>query len=260
MKRLIAIIAASLLLLAAGCSKIPTSSGISLKVVAPRYLSKIFDLAAFQFEAEHDAKITMIYVHPDSVFEKARSLMGIDLVFFRNPDNAQTIAKDTLFNLKTFSSPFKLTLIMANRTDGPQIKDVSHLTDSAIRRIVIINPAKSYEGNLTKRVLEKYKVWDKIQSKLIRADSPQHLRSFLTTGEADAVVAFELSLNEYFDAVIKQRFDDYLEKRLDICGVVMTKTKEPGPARAFLDFFDSPMCEIYGLLGVVQKNIRRQGN
>ncbi len=223
-----------------------------IRVIAPDYMKPVFDRAAAQFYRENKIPVILVYKSPDSLLEKAKADFRSDIVFFPKPKKNDYLESDSLLNFATMSCPFKISTVFINRIEGPQVSELRDLKKNSIRRFVMIDPELSYEGDLCRRILEKHKVWDKIGDKLILARSSEHLLTYLETGEADAALAFEHSFAGYRNIVIKQRFDDYLGYRLHYCGLLLSHSRQKKSAQAFLDFFDSRLCRVYELPGVMR--------
>lgn len=253
MRRLtIAIIILSGVLLVS-CGKLPTSRKPRIQVAAPAFLQPIFDRAAAQFYSENGIIVNMTYL-PQVGFQKAiDSTFSADLLFFLNPERQKYFKKNTYFAMSSLTCPFRISLVIANRADGPPLKHVSDLKNSTFRRVAIISPEPNYEGMLARTALKKYGIWDDLQSKLILAESGEHLLSFLETGEADAVVCLEHTLKDYRQAVIRYRFDEFYGDQLNVCGLLAAgESSRKASAQAFLDFFYSLQNSMYDIPGVIR--------
>ncbi len=133
---------------------------------------------------------------------------------------------------------------------GGQLAKLKSIKEDFIRRVVIVDPEAGYEGQLAKEILEKNRLWDKLQPKLILAASNRHLLTYLATGEADAAIMLESSVDEKSGTVIYQRLDEPLAKYMLHCAAVMKDSKQKESAQAFLDLLDSKLCGIYKIKGV----------
>jgi len=234
----------------AGCGGETGKKAFPITVMAPDFLRNIIDHAAGQFYRETGTRVNTLYEHPDKVIERVKTGSGIDLFFLNNSKRFKILSNDTALVEKNYLCPFRLSLVMVGRSDGPVAEDLEALRHERFRRVVIIDPAFSYEGKVTAALLSRKKVWSKIVKKLILARSPEHLTSYLATGEADAAILFESSTGNIPGITILKSFDEQLQDRLTICGAVPPSSGNKAVARAFLDLFQSPQCEIYKIEGV----------
>ncbi len=241
-----------IILLVVGCARVSKESSVRVTAIAPDYLRNILDRAAAQFFEENGVQVNMVYVNPDSVTNRAKVSLNADLFLSNNPKRFEILCNDTLLVDSLYSCPFKLSLVMVGRADGPSGENLEDLTDDRFRRVVVLDLTKRYEGKMAAKVLNRKKVWDKLTEKLIIAESTDHLHSFLATREADAAVMFESSMQDKKNLVILKRVDDELGDRLVICGAVTPQSKNKEVAQAFIDLLDSGECQIYKIKGIYQ--------
>jgi molybdate transport system substrate-binding protein len=230
--------------------QVPATETISITAVAPDYLDSCLNMVADQFFEENLIKVNIIYVHPDSVVNRARFDQGVDLFISGNRRWFDRLRRDTLVYNRDFSCPFQMSLVLIGRPDGPQTDDLSDLKDSNFTRVVIVDPELNYDGRLAKSVLERKRLWKKLKTKLIEARSVEHLFSYLITGEADAAILLESSTYDHSGFVIMKRLNDDLGKSLLHCGAVTAFSKNKRPARAFVDLLESPQCALYKIQGI----------
>lgn len=240
-------------LIIVACGKLPSGRKAQINVAAPDFLQPIFDRAAAQFYAENGVIVNMKYISQVGFQNQIDSTFDADVLFFLNPERQKYFREDKKFNLSTLSCPFRISMVIANRPDGPSVRHVSDLKKDEFRRIVIINPEPDYEGKLAYTALKKYGIWDALQPKLIKAESGSHLITYLETGEADAAICLEYTLNSFRQTVIRFRFDDFYSDQLNVCGLLAAgDSPRMASAQAFLDFFHSYQNDIYQVPGVVQ--------
>ena len=239
-----------LVLLVVGCSQVSNESPVTLTAMAPDFLKNIIDRAAAQFQQENGVLVNLIYVNPDSVTQLTKARLDADLFLSVNSKRFDILRRDTLLVDSLYSCPFKLSLVMGGRADGPSGEKLADLKQDRFRRVVLLDPMKRYEGKMAATVLNRKKLWNDLSNKLIIAESVDHLHSFLATKEADAAVMFESSMQDQKNLVILQRLDNELKERLVVCGAVTPQSKNKKVAQAFIDLLDSPQCQIYKIKGV----------
>ncbi|MEE9441951.1 MAG: substrate-binding domain-containing protein [candidate division Zixibacteria bacterium] len=230
----------------------PRSIQARLTVAAPEYLEGLLDTVATQFKRDNDIAVTIRYVASDSILILAKSDAAIDLFIINNPKRHDQLIKNSLLDRNIYSCAFRLSYVMVTRVNGPACKDVKNWKDKNLRRVAIVNPQWEYEGKLARRILNNRRLYNTLQNKLIPARSSEHLLSFMTANEADAALMFEFSIGDTKGLIIQQRFDDELKDYLRFCTGVPPHTKFKKSAHAFLDLFDSRLCDLYKTAGVYQ--------
>lgn len=232
------------------CVEVPKSIQPRLTVAAPEYLEGLLDTVAIQFKRDNDIPVSIRYVHPDSILLLAQSDPAIDLFIINNPKRRDKLIKDSLLDKNIYSCAFRLSYVMVTRTNGPECDDVKNWKDKSLRRVAIVNPQWEYEGFLAKRILDRRRSYNSLQDKLISTRSCDHLLSFMNADEADAALMFEFSIGNAQGLKIQQRFDDELKDYLQFCLGVASHTKFKEPAHAFLDLFESRLCDLYKFGGI----------
>lgn len=254
--RLILLLVIGLAMLAAvGCSRLGKGSFSGLTIVAPDYLKGVIETVATQFEAENKTRVRVVYEPFDKVLDKAGQ-SGIDLFVIGDSDRPETReALDSLLEDGNYSCPFRLSLIVAGRPDGPSCGSIKELAGDDFRRLVMVDTMQ-YEGLLVQEALQRTGVWKKIRDKLILARSTSQMVSYLKSGEADAVLAFEVSLRDEKSWVLLARLDDdrKVQRRLLHCVGVTRGAADKNAARALLDLFDLGSCPLYRVEGVSQNS------
>lgn len=239
-----------------GCGRTPQNQGVRLTVIAPNYLAEILDKAVLQFYEENGVRVSINYENPDSVISWIKAGLRADLFLSNNPKRFEMFQRDTSLVAGNYSCPFKMSMVMVGRVDGPSGHKLDDLKQDKFRRVVVIDPIKKYEGKLAAKVLNRRGLWNKLTQKLIIANSPDHLHSYLVTKEADAAIMFESSIRDTKGLVILKHLGEDLGDRLVICGAVIPGSKNKEVAQAFLDLLDSRLCQIYKTGGIYQYNGR----
>lgn len=247
-----------LIFLFVNCSRVGDGDYGGLKVAGPDFLVDLMELAAKQFEAENQVQVNIIYIHPDSVLGKVLADSGVDLFFSPYPRKLDRRHVRSKLQDKQFVCPFRLSLVMAGKAGSKLLEALGesgrlqNLQDDNFRRVAINDPRQTYEGFLAAKVLDRFRLRTKLKSKLIIARDRQHLLNYLETGEADVAIMLEISLNEGEGLVAYMRLDEKLEQYVTVCGAVTVGSRRANEARAFLDLFESRLCDIYKLKGVYQ--------
>jgi len=253
MKRLIGIVLLiSLFLLPVGCGRVSKGHYAGLQVLIPDYLEPILAPAAEQFERENQTPVRLICERPENILSRIRSDSSFDAFITTESKNLPKALRDSLDMNPHYSYSFWISFVLAGRVNGPRADELKQLKEDAFVRILIRDPQSGYEGQLAQELLTDQHLWMELQPKLITVTTPDHLLSYLRTGEADAAILMEPSLANEKGWVIMERLDDQIGMKLVHCGLVTAYSQKPQPAQAFIDLLDSQLCEIYKLKGVYQ--------
>jgi molybdate transport system substrate-binding protein len=116
-------------------------------------------------------------------------------------------------------------------------KGLSALTEPAVKRIAIANPAVAPFGRATESALRSGGVWDAVKDRLVLGTSAAQAAQFATTGAADvAFLPCSLTFGEELRAGKIVFVPEALYPRIEQSGVVLSAAREPALARAFLAF------------------------
>jgi molybdate transport system substrate-binding protein len=116
-------------------------------------------------------------------------------------------------------------------------KGLSALTEPAVKRIAIANPAVAPFGRATESALRSGGVWDAVKDRLVLGTSAAQAAQFATTGAADvAFLPCSLTFGEALRAGKIVFVPEALYPRIEQSGVVLSAAREPALARAFLAF------------------------
>lgn len=111
------------------------------------------------------------------------------------------------------------------------------LADPAVKRIAIANPAVAPFGRAAVQALEAAGVYQAVQGKLVLGTSAAQAAQFATTGAADlAFLPASLALGEALATGRSVPVPAALYPRIEQSGVVLSASREPALARAFLAF------------------------
>ncbi len=120
-------------------------------------------------------------------------------------------------------------------------RGLAALADPSVKRIALANPAAAPFGRATEAALRAAGVHDAVKEKLVLGTSASQAAQFATTGAAD--VAF-LPLSLTFESALSGGkvvpVPERLYPRVEQSGVVLSSSKEPALARAFLAFVTGP--------------------
>jgi molybdate transport system substrate-binding protein len=242
------------------CAGPPTERDIGLILLAPDYLEGILEKATDQFCEENQIPVKVVYEQPDNILARVASDSAIDIFLTAKTKKFTRRLCQSLMHRGVYSCPFRMSLVVAARAGDedaavkPFDGNLGRLRDECFRRVVINDPETTYEGRLAAEILKYRHLWKRLLPKLIMAGSTEHLLSYLKTGEADAAIVLESSLQNLSGYVILDRLNRETAENLTLCGAVTVSSQHKESAQAFVDLLGSRLCEIYKVKGICQHN------
>jgi molybdate transport system substrate-binding protein len=120
-------------------------------------------------------------------------------------------------------------------------RGLAALSDPAVKRIAIANPAVAPFGRATLAALQAAGVADAVKEKLVLGTSAAQAAQFATTGAADvAFLPLSLTFGKELAGGTIYAVPEGLYPRIEQSGVVLVGAREPALARAFLAFITGP--------------------
>ncbi|QEM67845.1 molybdate ABC transporter substrate-binding protein [Geobacter sp. FeAm09] len=89
-------------------------------------------------------------------------------------------------------------VLWATKRSGIDVnKGINALFDPKVKKIAIANPLHAPYGRIAQEVMEHYKVYDKVKSKVVLGENIQQTAQFIQSGAADiGFVAYSLALSQ----------------------------------------------------------------
>jgi molybdate transport system substrate-binding protein len=124
----------------------------------------------------------------------------------------------------------------------PAKRKMQALLDPSLKKVAIANPDHAPYGRAAEAALKKYKLWDALQSRLVRAGNISEAATMVQSGTTDVgIIALSLALapamknaGTYFEIPP----DDY--PVMNQVGVTLSYAKDPAGAAAFKQFLTGP--------------------
>jgi molybdate transport system substrate-binding protein len=116
-------------------------------------------------------------------------------------------------------------------------KGLAALGDPGVKKIAIANPATAPFGRATEAALEASGVLAAVKQKLVMGTSVAQAAQFASTGAADvAFLPWSLTFAKELSAGRVVQVPEALYPRIEQSGIVLSSSRAPGRARAFLSF------------------------
>lgn len=228
-----------------------------ITVVAAANLKTALDSIVTVFKIQHPGEnIQVIYGASGKLFEQISNDAPFDIFFSADMEypNKLKEKKIAISDVKLYA--IGQLAIWSKKTD-PNEKQMNSLLDATINKISIANPAIAPYGEKAVESMKYYKVYDKIQSKLVYGENITQAAQFVTIGAADiGIIALSLVLTP---AMQKEGGNYYIipeksHKPLEQGCVVLKHAKENSGASKFYSFISSPTAiDILTYYGYTQK-------
>jgi molybdate transport system substrate-binding protein len=125
---------------------------------------------------------------------------------------------------------------------NPAKRKMQALLDPALKKVAIANPDHAPYGRAAEAALKKYKLWDKLQPKLVQAGNISETATMAQSGATDVgILALSLAL-----APQMKNAGTYFEippenyPTINQVGVILAYAKNPAGARMFKQFLLGP--------------------
>lgn len=116
-------------------------------------------------------------------------------------------------------------------------KGLAALTEAAVKKIAVANPAVAPFGRATERALQAAGVYAAVKQKLVLGTSVAQAAQFATTGAADvAFLPYSLTFGTELAGGKVVFVPEALYPRIEQSGIVLRTARDPAVARAFLAF------------------------
>lgn len=210
--------------------------------------------AAFQ-KANPDVKVVVATGSSGKFFSQIQHsapfevYMSADIEYPRKLAEAGFADKESLFQYAVGQ--------IAVWTVDPKLdvsKGLTVLTDQRISKVAIANPSHAPYGRAAQAAMEKAKVWENVQPKLVMGENISQAAQFVQTGNAAAgIIALSLLKAPSMEGVGKYWLiprDQY--PAIEQGAILTNKGKDNGDAKKYMAFLKTPEARVifdkYGFL------------
>jgi molybdate transport system substrate-binding protein len=228
-----------------------------INIVAAANLKVALDSIVSVFKVQNpNSNIEVTYGASGKLFEQISNSAPFDIFFSADMEypNKLKQKKLTVSDVKLYAIG---QLVIWSKKSDPNEKQMNSLLDAGINKIAIANPATAPYGEKAVESMKYYKVYDKIQSKLVYGENITQAAQFVTFGAADiGITALSLALSP---AMKKEGGKYYIipeksHKPLEQGCVILKHAKENSTATKFYDFISSSTAiDILTYYGYTQK-------
>jgi len=129
-------------------------------------------------------------------------------------------------------------------------KSFKEIADPAFKRIAIGDPAAVPVGVYAKQYLEKERLWDKVQARIVPMGSARATLAAVESGAADAAIVYRTDVRLALNATVAWVVPIDVGPRILYPGAIIRTTAVPDESKRFLDFVrGEPAARIFQRFG-----------
>lgn len=221
-----------------------TAHAAELTVSAAVTLSEALKVMAPRFEAAHPGTMLRFNLGASGVLlQQIERGAPVDVLVSADQDTlAQGVASGRIDGTTRRTVATNAVVLIVPAEDGQQITALPDLTAPGIRRIALGKPDRAPAGRYASRTLQDLQLWSALEPRLVMADTVRQVLDYVARGEVDAGFVHRT------DAAL---MPDKVKVMLTLEGgplppypaAVVTDSREPTLARAFVAFLASPYAQ-----------------
>jgi len=238
---------AGLMLLAIGCggpksqpaTPVPKEeSPPPLQLAAASDLQKALSAVAKKFTSDTLTEVNITYGASGVLAEQIQSGAPFDIFFAANISFVEKLAESGDVVRSSIEPYARGKLVLGVRKSSVDtIRELADLAGPEVKKIALANPVTAPYGTAGKQALERAGLWDKLEPKIVQADSVRQALQFVESGNADAgLVSHALIGGSGVEAVtVDPELYDPIIQGLG----VLTRSQMSTDSQAFIRFVQS---------------------
>jgi molybdate transport system substrate-binding protein len=206
-----------------------------ITVAAASNLTGVFDEVAAAFRAQTGVEVVLSYGSTAQLSQQIENGAPFDVFAAADTEHIDQLvsAGKILAASRAVYARGQLALWIPENVKAG-IRTLEDLVQPEIRFIAIAQPELAPYGNAAVETLKASGLWDRLQPKMVYANSINMARQLATTGNADAAfTAYSLVLNDAGNVI---KVDRKLYSPLDQALGIVAASSEQGPANQFTAF------------------------
>jgi molybdate transport system substrate-binding protein len=135
-------------------------------------------------------------------------------------------------------------VLIAPAGGNTSLKTMEDLTKPEVKFLAMGQPESVPAGSYTKEALTYYKLWDKLQSKIVFAKDVRQVLTYVETGNSDAGFVYKTDAIHSNKVKITLTVDQASYEPIDYPAGLIKTTKHNKEALAFYDFLQSKEAQV----------------
>jgi molybdate transport system substrate-binding protein len=227
---------------------VTVSAAISLK--------DALDQLGREYERDHPgAKITFNYAGSGTLQHQIEQGAPVDIFFSAAQKQMDALQSAGLIVPETRHDIVANDLVLIAPSSTDEIHTFQDLAKATVKTVAIGEPATVPAGMYAQQTLEHLNLWATVQKKAVYAKDVRQVVTFVATGNADAGLVYRTDAQT--SPKIRTIFTAPPSSHDPIVypAAVLKNSKDPGAARAFLEFLETPHAlEIFKTYGFNDPN------
>jgi len=239
------------------CTTLPCAAQKSqIRVAAAADLQTALPEVAATFEAGTGTHVEIVFGSSGNFFAQIENGAPFDLFFSADNDYPKKLEDSglALANTRIVYGLGRITLWMSpNSPCNPRHETWKCLSDSAVKKIAIANPAHAPYGRAAVASLRAAGLYDQLKEKLVLGENISQAAQFVQSGNAQAgIIAYSLALSPAMRNGKWWQIPVELYPAIEQSAVILKSAKNQQAAREFLTFVTQgpgrAVLERYGFL------------
>jgi molybdate transport system substrate-binding protein len=211
-----------------------------LTVAAASDLQSAMQEIGARFQKETGKTVKVIYGSSGNFLQQIQNGAPFDMFFSANQDYPKKLEADGLTEGDSFYqyATGKIVVWVPNDSKLDISSGLSSLTNPAVHKIAIANPAHAPYGQAAVAAMKSENVYEKLHGKFVMGENISQTASFAQSGSVDAgVIALSLALSPNLRG--KGRFTEIPAKDyppIEQACVILKSSQHKDAAKAFLNF------------------------
>ena len=225
-----------------------------LTVAAASDLQSAMEDITARFQKETGKTVKVIYGSSGNFLQQIQNGAPFDMFFSANQDYPKKLEADGLTEADSFYkyATGKIVVWVPNDSKLDISSGLPSLTNSAVKRVAIANPAHAPYGKAAVAAMKSEDVYEKLAGRLVMGENISQTASFAQTGSVDAgIIALSLALSPNLKD--KGRYAEIPTKDyppIEQACVILKSSQHKDTAKAFLNFIKSSgVAELFRAYG-----------
>jgi molybdate transport system substrate-binding protein len=205
-----------------------------LRVAGAADLQRAFKELAPLYEKQFDVKVNLVFGSTGLLAKQAEQGAPFDLLFAADETYIANLEKQgkVVPGTRTLYGIGRLALW--SRDARFSVKRIGDLASPHIRRIAIANPEHAPYGRAAKQAMQKAKVWDTVEQRVVYGENVQQAMQYAQTGNADVgIIAQSLAIGAGGSyTLVPDKLHDPIRQAVG----VLKQSSNPAAARGFITF------------------------
>ncbi|WP_435015420.1 molybdate ABC transporter substrate-binding protein [Tundrisphaera sp. TA3] len=157
-----------------------------LRIAAASDLQHALPILVAAFRVDHPIPVEPTFGSSGQLAEQVAQGAPFDLFLSANLDFVRTLARSGAIRPDSVREYARGSLVMVVHPGaGVEVRSIADLDRPEIRRIAIANPDLAPYGLAARQALEHARLWDRLEPKIVRAESVRQAFQFVATGNAE---------------------------------------------------------------------------